>query len=107
EGIGEDFWPETFDPSVVDRYVRVSDRESFRLARAITRQEGILVGGSSGTALAAALEVAGNLDADATVVVIFPDTGRNYLSKLYSDAWLLQYGLLDRPQLVRVEAVLP
>src|SRR5436190_21886551 len=79
EGIGEDFWPETFDPEVVDRYVRVSDRESFRLARAITRQEGILVGGSSGTALAAALEVAAEMDAGATIVVIFPDTGRNYL----------------------------
>jgi cystathionine beta-synthase len=106
EGIGEDFWPETFDPEVVDRYVRVSDRESFRLARAITRQEGILVGGSSGTALAAALEVAAELDAGATIVVIFPDTGRNYLSKLYSDAWLLQYGLLERPEVVRVEEVL-
>ncbi len=106
EGIGEDFWPETFDPEVVDRYVRVSDRESFRLARAITRQEGILVGGSSGTALAAALEVAAEMDADATIVVIFPDTGRNYLSKLYSDAWLLQYGLLERPEVVRVEEVL-
>jgi cystathionine beta-synthase len=106
EGIGEDFWPETFDPEVVDRYVRVSDRESFRLARAITRQEGILVGGSSGTALAAALEVAAELDAGATIVVIFPDTGRNYLSKLYSDAWLLQYGLLERPEVVHVEEVL-
>jgi cystathionine beta-synthase len=106
EGIGEDFWPETFDPEVVDRYVRVSDRESFRLARAITRQEGILVGGSSGTALAAALEVAAEMDAGATIVVIFPDTGRNYLSKLYSDAWLLQYGLLERPEVVRVEEVL-
>jgi cystathionine beta-synthase len=106
EGIGEDFWPETFDPEVVDRYVRVSDRESFRLARAITRQEVILVGGSSGTALAAALEVAAEVDAGATIVVIFPDTGRNYLSKLYSDAWLLQYGLLERPEVVRVEEVL-
>src|SRR5439155_647985 len=57
EGIGEDFWPETFDPKLVDRYVRVSDRDSFLTARAITRQEGILVGGSSGTALHAALEV--------------------------------------------------
>jgi cystathionine beta-synthase len=106
EGIGEDFWPDTFDPSVVDRYVRVADRDSFRLARAITRQEGILVGGSSGTALAAALEVAAELDESAVIVVLFPDTGRNYLSKLYSDAWLLQYGLLDRPEVVRVEEVL-
>jgi len=80
EGIGEDFWPETFDPSVVDRYVRVSDRDSFLIARAITRQEGILVGGSSGTAMFAALTVARELPADALIVVILPDTGRNYLS---------------------------
>ncbi len=106
EGIGEDFWPETFDPSVVDRWIRVADRDSFRLARAVTRQEGILVGGSSGTALFAALEVARELDETATVIVIFPDTGRNYLSKLYSDSWLLQYGMLERPEVVRVEEVL-
>src|SRR5918992_1010830 len=74
EGIGEDFWPETFDPTVVDRYVRVSDRDSFLVARAITRQEGILVGGSSGTALFAAMEVAREMDESATMVVIFPDT---------------------------------
>ena len=106
EGIGEDFWPETFDPSVVDRYIRVSDRDSFLTARAITRQEGILVGGSSGTALFAALLVARELPEDALVVVIFPDTGRNYLSKLYSDSWLLQYGFLARPETIRVEEVL-
>jgi cystathionine beta-synthase len=106
EGIGEDFWPETFDPTVVDHWVRVSDADSFRLARAVTRQEGILVGGSSGTALHAALEVARDLDESKTIVVIFPDTGRNYLSKLYSDSWLLQYGMLERPEVVRVEEVL-
>jgi cystathionine beta-synthase len=106
EGIGEDFWPETFDPSVVDRWVRVSDRDAFRVARAITRQEGILVGGSAGTAVVAALEVARELDEDQTVVVILPDTGRNYLSKLYSDSWLLQYGMLERPEVIRVEEVL-
>jgi cystathionine beta-synthase len=106
EGIGEDFWPETFDPTIVDRYVRVSDRDSFRMARAITRQEGILVGGSSGTALHAALEVSRELPDGAIVVVLFPDTGRNYLSKLYSDAWLLQYGLLERPEIVPVNEVL-
>ncbi len=106
EGIGEDFWPETFDPSLIDRWVRVSDRDAFRVARAITRQEGILVGGSSGTAVFAALEVARELDASKLMVVILPDTGRNYLSKLYSDSWLLQYGLLERPEVVRVEEVL-
>jgi cystathionine beta-synthase len=106
EGIGEDFWPETFDPAVVDRYVRVSDRDSFRTARAVTRQEGILVGGSGGTAVFAALAVARELDEAKTVVVLLPDTGRNYLSKLFSDSWMLQYGLLDRPEAIRVEEVL-
>jgi cystathionine beta-synthase len=106
EGIGEDFWPETFDPSVVDRYVRVSDRDSLLLARRITREEGILVGGSSGTALHAALEVGAELDDSKTIVVIFPDTGRNYLSKLYSETWMLQYGFVERPQVLRVEEVL-
>ncbi|MGH2691904.1 MAG: cystathionine beta-synthase [Actinomycetota bacterium] len=106
EGIGEDFWPETFDPKVVDRYVRVSDRDSLLTARAITRQEGILVGGSSGTALFAALEVGKDLGEDATIVVIFPDTGRNYLSKLYSETWMLQYGFIERPEVVRVEEIL-
>jgi cystathionine beta-synthase len=106
EGIGEDFWPETLDPALVDRYVRVSDRDSFRMARRITREEGILVGGSSGTAVVAAVDVARELGPDDVVVVILPDTGRNYLSKLYSDTWLLQYGLTERPEIVRVEAVL-
>jgi cystathionine beta-synthase len=106
EGIGEDFWPRTFDPSTVDRYVRVTDRDAFRMARRITREEGILVGGSSGTAMVAAVEVARELGPDDVVVVILPDTGRNYLSKLYSDAWLLQYGLTERPEVVRVEEVL-
>src|SRR2546423_861567 len=82
EGIGEDFWPETFDPAVVDRYVKVSDRDSFRTARAVTRQEGILVGGSGGTAVFAALTAARELPAESLIVAILPDTGRNYLAKL-------------------------
>ncbi len=107
EGIGEDFWPGTFDPSVVDRYVRVSDRDSFRTARAVTRQEGILVGGSGGTAVFAALQVARELDdASKTVVVLLPDSGRQYLSKVYSDSWMLQHGMLDRQNVVRVQEVL-
>jgi cystathionine beta-synthase len=107
EGIGEDFLPSTFDPSVVDRYVRVSDRDSFLTARAITRQEGILVGGSSGTAVFAALEIARELDdPDATIVVLLPDSGRQYMSKLYSETWMLQHGMLERPEVVRVEEVL-
>ncbi len=105
EGIGEDFWPTTFDPELVDRYVRVSDRDAFAMARRITREEGILVGGSSGTAVVAAIDAARELGPEDVVVVILPDTGRNYLSKLYSDSWLLQYGLTDRPEVVRVEEV--
>ena len=105
EGIGEDFWPATLDPSLVDRWVKVSDADSFRTARAITRQEGILGGGSCGTAVYAALEVARELDESTLIVVILPDTGRNYLSKLYSDSWLLQYGMLERPEVARVEEV--
>jgi cystathionine beta-synthase len=106
EGIGEDFIPGTFDPTVVDRYIRVSDRDSFRTARAVTRQEGILVGGSAGTAVFAALQVARELDETKLVVVLLPDTGRQYLSKTYSDSWMLQHGMLDRPDVVRVEEVL-
>jgi cystathionine beta-synthase len=106
EGIGEDFWPATFDPSVVDRYVKVADRDSFRTARAVTTREGILVGGSAGTAVFAALQVARELDASKTVVVLLPDTGRQYLSKVYSDSWMLQHGMLARPDVVRVEEVL-
>ncbi|MGZ5301923.1 MAG: PLP-dependent cysteine synthase family protein, partial [Actinomycetota bacterium] len=97
EGIGEDFWPATFDPSVVDRYVKVSDRDSFRTARAVTRREGILIGGSAGSAVFAALQVARELDETKTIVVLLPDTGRQYLSKVYSDSWMLQHGMLDRP----------
>jgi cystathionine beta-synthase len=96
EGVGEDFWPGTFDPAVVDRYVVVSDRDSFRTARRLTREEGILTGGSGGTAAWAALEVAREAPADATIVVLLPDTGRNYLSKIYNDDWMAANGFLDR-----------
>jgi len=106
EGIGEDFWPDTFDPDVVDRYVKVSDRDSFLTARAVTRKEGILVGGSCGTAVFAALQVAKELDETKLVVVLLPDTGRGYLSKVYSESWMLQYGMLDRPEAIRVDEVL-
>jgi cystathionine beta-synthase len=99
EGIGEDFVPGTYDPSVVDRWVRVSDRDSFAAARRITREEGILAGESCGTALIATLTVAKELveageAADKVIVVLFPDGGRNYLSKLYSDEWMRANGLL-------------
>jgi cystathionine beta-synthase len=104
EGIGEDFLPGTLDAAVVDRWIRVSDRDAFAAARRITREEGILAGESSGTALVAALTVARELMAaspdrasDAIVVVIFADGGRNYLSKLYNDEWMRQHGLLESP----------
>jgi cystathionine beta-synthase len=97
EGVGEDFWPETFDPSVVDRYVTVSDKDSFLTARRLAEVEGILSGGSCGTAIYAALEVALELDnPEAMIAVILPDGGRAYLSKLYNDAWMRQYGFLER-----------
>jgi cystathionine beta-synthase len=98
EGIGEDFLPTTFDPAVVDRWVRVSDRDAFAMARRITREEGILAGESCGTAMVAALKVAAELTddgrSDAVIVVILPDGGRNYLSKLYDDQWMRERGLL-------------
>ena len=97
EGIGEDFIPESFDPEVVDRWVTVSDRDSFLTARRLTREEGLLVGGSCGTAMFAALEVAREGSPDDVVVTILPDSGRSYLSKLYNNAWMLQYGFIDRP----------
>jgi cystathionine beta-synthase len=97
EGVGEDFWPETFDPSVVDRYVTVSDRDSFVTTRRLAETEGMLAGGSSGMALHAALRVCREIDdPEALVVVILPDGGRSYLSKVYNDAWMRQYGFVER-----------
>jgi cystathionine beta-synthase len=107
EGVGEDFWPESFDPSVVDSYVTVSDRDSFLTTRRLAQAEGILAGGSSGMAVYAALEVAKDLDdPEALVVVILPDGGRSYLSKVYNDAWMRQYGFLERAPELSVGDVL-
>jgi cystathionine beta-synthase len=95
EGIGEDFWPETYDRSVVDRVVPVTDRDSFLTARRVTREEGILIGGSGGTAIFAALEIGRELGPEHVVVVIIPDSGRGYLSKVYDDEWMADYGFLS------------
>jgi cystathionine beta-synthase len=104
EGIGEDFFPGTYDPAVVDRWVRISDRDAFAMARRITREEGILAGESCGTAVIAALDEARRLMdeepdrvADAVMVVILPDGGRSYISKLYNDEWMRANGLLASP----------
>jgi cystathionine beta-synthase len=96
EGIGEDFWPTTYDPSLVDEYVTVSDRDSFLTARALAREEGLLVGGSGGTAVHAALKTAERFGPEATIVTLIPDGGRAYLSKFYDDNWMLEYGFLER-----------
>ena len=92
EGIGEDFWPTTYDPSAVDRVVAVSDSDSFVAARRMTREEGIIVGGSCGTAVWAALEIGRDLGPDDVIVVLVPDSGRGYLSKLYDDRWMADHG---------------
>jgi cystathionine beta-synthase len=94
EGIGEDFWPETYDRGIADRVVMVSDRDSFLTARRVTREEGILTGGSGGTAVWAAIEVGRELGPNAVIVVILPDSGRGYLSKVYDDGWMSDHGFL-------------
>lgn len=92
EGIGEDFIPETFDPALVDAYVTVSDAESFAAARMLAWKEGLLVGGSAGTAAAGAYKYAASNGITGRVVILLPDSGRNYLSKMFSDAWLDEQG---------------
>jgi cystathionine beta-synthase len=97
EGVGEDFWPRTFDRDIVDRWIPVTDKDSFLTTRRLAMEEGILAGGSCGTALWAALEVAKGIDdPNAMVAVILPDGGRSYLSKIFNDAWMTQYGFLER-----------
>src|SRR5918996_4209126 len=101
EGIGEDFWPETYDTEICDLIVQVSDRDSMLTARLATATEGILMGQSCGTALWAALQVARELgDPEALFVVLLPDSGRNYVGKLYRDDWLRSSGLLGETERV-------
>lgn len=92
EGVGEDFWPDTYDPSVVDEIHRISDAESFEMTRRLAREESLLVGGSSGMAVVGALRTAKELPAEAVVVVLLPDHGRGYLSKVFNNHWMRERG---------------
>jgi cystathionine beta-synthase len=94
EGVGEDFWPETYDPTIVDRFEMVTDNEAMRMTRRLAREEGILAGGSCGMAVVGALRVAEEYP-DELVVVILPDSGRNYLGKIFNDEWMREHGFLD------------
>ncbi len=96
EGVGEDFWPETYDPSIIDRVIPVTDAESFHRAREVSQKEGLLIGGSCGTAVEAAITVASELTEDEMVVVLLPDSGRGYLSKIFNDDWMTNYGFLTK-----------
>ena len=94
EGVGEDFWPATYDRTICDEIIAVSDKDSFLMTRRLARDEGILVGGSSGMAVVAAVHVAAGLSPDDVVVVLLPDSGRGYLSKIFNDEWMADYGFL-------------
>lgn len=106
EGVGEDMMPGNYDPSVIDEVVAVDDAASFAMTRRLAREEGLLVGGSSGMAVVVALDVARDLPADAVVVVILPDSGRGYLQKVYSDAWMRAHGFADPAEGTTVRDVL-
>lgn len=97
EGVGEDFWPGAYDPAVPDEIIAVSDADSFEMTRRLAREEGLLVGGSCGMAMVAALQVAEREGPDAVVVVLLPDGGRGYLSKIFNDKWMASYGFLRNP----------
>jgi cystathionine beta-synthase len=95
EGVGEDFWPDTYDRGICDEIVAVSDGDSFAMTRRLAREEGLLVGGSCGMAVVAALRVAERCGPDDVVVVLLPDGGRGYLSKIFSDTWMADYGFVE------------
>jgi len=96
EGVGEDFWPDAYDRSIADEIIAVSDGDSFAMTRRLAREEGLLVGGSCGMAVAAALRAAERLTKDDVVVVLLPDGGRGYLGKIYNDDWMADYGFLEQ-----------
>ncbi|MFC9649953.1 MULTISPECIES: cystathionine beta-synthase [unclassified Streptomyces] len=96
EGVGEDFWPTAYDRTVTDEIVAVSDKDSFQMTRRLAKEEGLLVGGSCGMAVVAALKVAEGLGPDDVVVVLLPDSGRGYLSKIFNDEWMNDYGFLEQ-----------
>ncbi len=108
EGIGEDFIPKTHNRQIVDDMVRVTDKESFNTARRLAREEGLLAGGSAGTALAAALKYAQRLQQPKYIVVLLPDTGRNYINRIYSDQWMQENGFWEgaKVQAVNVGEIL-
>ena len=108
EGVGEDFWPGAYDRDVADEIVAGRDRDSFDMTRRLAREEGLLVGGSCGMAVVAALRVAARLTADDVVVVLLPDGGRGYLAKIFNDDWMADYGFVERrrPEGVTVGEVL-
>ncbi|MFE1901846.1 MULTISPECIES: cystathionine beta-synthase [Streptomyces] len=95
EGVGEDFWPTAYDPNVTDEIIAVSDKDSFQMTRRLAKEEGLLVGGSCGMAVVAALKAAEGLGPDDVVVVLLPDSGRGYLSKIFSDEWMAGHGFLE------------
>ncbi len=106
EGVGEDFWPTAYDPSIVDEVIVASDAESFELTRRLAREEGLLVGGSSGMAVAAGLKAAANLAAGDVMVILLPDGGRGYLGKIFNDRWMRDHGFLPAAETPTVGDVL-